>query len=217
MQIMKVLAMATIVAAHAAPAFSQATRPVDRAVSAWAKVKSMSGTFEQTVTNPLMRSSAVAKGTFAQQRPNKLAVRFTDPSGDAIIADGSHLWIYLQQAAPGQVMKRRASDEMALPIDAGQFLDSPATKYEIVSKGAESVSGRPAQMLGLTPKKGISAPFTRATVWIDDADGLIRQFEVTESSGLIRRIRLTKVNVNPKLRPSEFKFNVPKGVKIVER
>lgn len=217
MQIMRLLALVVLVALDAVPAGSQPARPVDRAVAAWAKVRSMSGSFEQTVTNPLMRSSAVAKGTFAQQRPNKLAVRFTDPSGDAIIADGSHLWIYLQQAAPGQVMKRLASDEMALPIDAGQFLDSPATKYEIAAKGAENVGGRPAQMLGLTPKKGTSAPFTKATVWIDDADGLIRQFEVTESSGLIRRIRLTSVSVNPKLALSEFRFIVPKGVKIVER
>ena len=54
-------------------------------------------------------------------------------------------------------------------------------------------------------------------MWIDDADAMIRQFEVTEQSGLIRRIRLTKMNVNPELTASDFRFVVPKGVKVIER
>lgn len=216
MRIMRVLSVAAIVAAPLVSAAAQ-TPAVDRAVSAWAKIRSLKGSFEQTVTNPLIGSTAVATGEFAQQRPNKLAVRFNRPAGDAIIADGVSLWVYLQQAAPGQVMKRAMSDEMAMPLDIGQFVDSPSTRYTITAKGAESVGGRPAQVLSLVPKKAGSAPFTRATVWVDDADALIRQFEVTESSGIVRRIRLTSVNVNPTLASSEFRFTVPKGVKVIER
>jgi outer membrane lipoprotein carrier protein len=192
-------------------------RAVERAVAAWKNVKSVTGTFEQTVSNTLMRTSAVAKGSFAQQQPNKLALRFTDPAGDAIVSDGAFLWVFLQQATPGQVLKRPVSDDMASPIDIGQFLDDPAVKYDIVAKGADSVGGRATQQIGLTPKKGVDAPFTRATVWIDDADGLIRQFEVSEASGLVRRVRITKMNLNPALAASEFKFVVPKGVRIIER
>jgi outer membrane lipoprotein carrier protein len=190
---------------------------VDRAVAAWKNVKSVSGTFEQTVSNTLMRTSATAKGSFAQQQPNKLALRFTDPAGDAIVSDGKFLWVFLQQATPGQVLKRPVSDDMASPIDIGQFLDAPAVKYDIVARGRDSVGDRPAQQVGLTPKKGVDAPFTRATVWIDDADGLIRQFEVTEASGLVRHIRITKMNLNPTIPAANFKFTVPKGVRIVER
>jgi outer membrane lipoprotein carrier protein len=210
--------MATWVVAGVLPAVAgaqSATTTVEKAVAAWAKVQSLGGTFEQTLTNPLMRSTLTARGEFRQQRPNKLAVRFTEPAGDAIVADGKFLWVYLQQAAPGQVMKRPAVDPIAMPIDAGQFLDSPAAKYDIVASGADSVGARAARKLSLTPKKGTQAPFTRATVWVDDADGLIRQFEVVETSGLTRRIRLTTVNVNPRLSDVDFKFVVPKGVKVV--
>jgi outer membrane lipoprotein carrier protein len=211
---MRAVAVATLVFAGAAQAQNKA---VDRAVAAWKNVKSFSGTFEQTLTNPLMRSTSTAKGTFAQQQPNKLSVRFTDPAGDAIVADGTNLWVFLQQAAPGQVIKRPMSDRMASPIDVGQFLEAPAAKYEIAAKGSESVGDRAAQAVSLTPKKGVDSPFTKATVWIDDADGMIRQFEVTESTGLVRRIRLTKLNVNPTIPASEFRFTVPKGVRVVER
>ncbi len=192
-------------------------KPVDRAVAAWKNIRTISGTFEQTLNNPLMGLTTVARGTFAQQQPNRLAVRFTDPAGDAIVADGTHLWVFLQQAAPGQVLKRPISDRMASPIDFSQFLNAPDARYDIVAKGADSVGGRAAQAMALTPKKGVDAPFTKATVWIDDADGMIRQFEITESSGLIRRIRLTTLNVNPTIAASEFRFVVAKGVRIVER
>jgi outer membrane lipoprotein carrier protein len=192
-------------------------KSVDKAVAAWKNVKSMSGTFEQTLTNPLMRSTLTARGTFAQQQPNRISIRFTDPANDAIVADGKNLWVFLQQAAPGQVIKRPISDQLASPIDVGQFLDAPGAKYDIVAKGADSIGTRAVQAIGLTPKKGVEAPFTKATVWIDDADGMIRQFEVTESSGLVRRIRLTKLNVNPVIPASEFRFTVPKGIRVIER
>jgi outer membrane lipoprotein carrier protein len=216
MTIMRVLAVAGVAAVIAAPAGAQ-DKPVDRAVAAWKTVKSLSGTFEQTITNPLLRQTMTARGTYAQQRPNKLAVRFTEPAGDAIISDGSHLWVFLQQAAPGQVIKRRVDDRMASPIDIGQFLDAPATKYEMVAKGADRVGERPAQAVALSPKKGVDAPFTKATVWIDDADGMIRQFEVTETTGVVRRIRLLTLRANPTIPASEFKFAVPKGIRVVDR
>jgi outer membrane lipoprotein-sorting protein len=196
---------------------SAQNKSVDKAVAAWKNVKSLSGTFEQVLNNPLMHSTATARGSFAQQQPNKLSVRFSDPAGDAIVADGVNVWIFLQEAAPGQVLKRPISDRMASPIDIGQFLESPASRYDIVGKGADTVGGRAAQVVNLTPRKGVDVPFTKATVWIDDADGLIRQFEVTESTGLIRRIRLTRLTVNPTIAASEFKFVVPKGIRVVER
>lgn len=205
--------------AVAAPvaARSQATPAVDKAVAAWKKVRSLSGSFEQTLTNPLLRTTTTARGSFRQQLPNRLSVRFSDPAGDAIVADGKHLWVYLQQAAPGQVMKLPMTNQMAMPIDIGQFLDSPASKYDISIKGTDDIGGRKAQALGLSPKRGTTAPFRQATVWVDDADGLIRQFEVVESSGLVRRIRLTKVAVNPSMTAADFRFAVPKGVRVVDR
>jgi outer membrane lipoprotein carrier protein len=198
------------------PVEAQSAKAVlDHAVSAWANVKSLSGTFEQTLENTLLHTTGVAHGTYSQQRPNKLAVRFTDPGGDAIVSDGKFLWVYLKQSAPDKVIKRPASDRDDVPIDISQFLDNAAARFDITRTGAESVNGRPAQVLSLTPKSGTRAAFTHATVWVDDADGLVRQFEVVENANLTRRIRLQTLNVNPTLGASEFTFTIPKGVKVV--
>ena len=207
---------ATILVAPLAAQSADAT--IDRAVAAWAKVKTVRGTFEQTVTNSLTGSSANSRGTYAQERPNRLAIRFEQPGTDAIIADGKVLWVYLPSSAPGQVIKRPATDRASVPIDlTGQFLDSPRTKYDITPAGTRTVGGHAARGLTLVPKAGTSGPFTKATVWIDDDDALIREFEETESNGVTRRVRLTSVEPNAAVSRTAFTFVVPKGVKVIDQ
>ena len=215
------LAVATVGVALSATAVrtqAQATEPVDRAVAAWGKVRTVRGTFEQTVSNALTDSKATTHGEYAQERPNRLSIRFTAPQTDAIVSDGQVLWVYLPSSAPGQVIKRPATDRASVPIDlTGQFLDSPRTKYNIAAAGSRTVDGHATHAVTLTPKPGTSATFTKATVWIDDDDSLIREFESTEPSGVVRRVHLTSVEVNAPVDRATFTFKVPKGAKIVDQ
>jgi outer membrane lipoprotein carrier protein len=204
-------------AAHAqVPAQTEAaTTTIDRAVAAWADIRALSGTFDQVLVNPLMGSTSSAHGEFKQQRPNKLSIKYSEPAGDEIVSDGKYLWVYLREAAPDRVIRRSAADARNVPVDIGQFLDQPQTRYSITAAGPKAIGGRPTHALLLSPKAGVAAPFTRATVWVDDADGLIRQFEVVEQSGNTRRIHITKLTLNPTFRPTDFAFVVPKGAKVI--
>jgi outer membrane lipoprotein carrier protein len=191
---------------------------IDRAIAAWGKVKTVRGTFEQTVTNPITNGSARATGTYMQERPNRLAIRFNSPSTDAIVADGKALWVYLPTSAPGQVIKRPAADRGAVPIDpTGQFLDAPRAKYDISSAGTKTVDGHPAHGLLLVAKKGGSAPVARATVWVDDDDSLIREFESSDANGVTRHVHLTSLTLNGPLDGDAFTFTIPKGVKVIDQ
>lgn len=204
-------------AARGAPAQSPSAT-LDRATAAWEKVKTARASFEQTITNALTGSSASARGEFQQQRPGKLAIRFDEPNGDRIVADGRTVWIYLPSSAPGQVVKRAAHDAAAMPIDVtSQFLDDPRGKYDVSAAGTTSVGGRPATGLLLVPKAAANAPFSKATVWVDDADALIRQFEIVEPSGITRRVRITSLELNVPVDRDAFTFKPPPGVKVVER
>jgi len=191
---------------------------IDRAVAAWGKITSARGTFEQTVTNALTGTSASSKGTYAQEKPNRLAIRFDLPGKDAIVADGKFVWVYLPMSAPGQVIKRAGTDRSSVPIDlTGQFLDQPRKKYDIAAAGTKTVSGHAAHGLTLTPKPGTSGPITKATVWVDDDDSLIREFEATETSGVTRHVVLTTLETNAAVDRSTFTFTPPKGVKVVDQ
>ena len=212
------LSVVMLTAAAPALAAQSSDQVLDHAISAWSKVKTARATFEQTVTNALTGSSANARGQFQQQRPNRLAIRFTDPAGDRIISDGSSVWVYLPSSAPGQVVKRSATDGTALPLDInGEFLTDPRSKYDVSAAGSGTVAGHAAHALTLTPKAGVQTPFTKATIWVDDDDGLIRQFELVETSGITRRVRITSLELNVPVERSAFTFNPPPGVRVVER
>jgi outer membrane lipoprotein carrier protein len=209
--------MMLIATAPALPAQSP-SQVLDRAVAAWAKVKTARASFEQTVTNALTGSSANARGEFQEQRPNRLSIRFTEPAGDRIVSDGSSVWVYLPSSAPGQVVKRAASDESAVPIDiTGEFLTDPKSRYDVASAGTATVAGHAAHALTLVPKAGTNAVFERATLWVDDDDGLVRQFEVVERNGVTRRVRITALEVNVPVDRSAFSFTPPAGVRVLER
>ena len=191
---------------------------IDRASAAWSKIKTVRGAFEQTVTNQLTGSSATSRGQYAQNRPNLLSIRFSQPASDAIVSDGKVVWVYLPSTAPNQVLKRSATDRSESPIDlTGTFLDSPRTKYDITAAPGKTVDGHATHGLSLVPKSGVSAPFTKATVWVDDDDAYIREFDVTESTGVSRHIHLTTIEPNAPVEKSLFVFSVPAGAKVVDQ
>jgi len=192
-------------------------RVIERAIAQWASVKTVRATFEQTIVNPITGSSMPSKGSFQQRRPDKLAVLFSDPAGDRIIADGKFVWLFLQSSTPGQVVKMTYAEAGASNTDLiGQFLDTPRAKYDLVDNGIETVGGRPTRSLTLTAKAGVALPFTKSRVWIDTTDSMIRQFESTDASGLTRKVRLLTLTPNAGVDSSAFVFSVPKGVRVVE-
>jgi outer membrane lipoprotein carrier protein len=195
-----------------------ADETIDRAVAAYAKVKTARASFEQTLTNPLTGNSTVQHGELQQQRPGRFAARFSDPKGDVVVADGKTLWIYQPSSAPGQVIKLSlASAGGGAGVDlTDQLLLAPRSKYTIASAGSLAIEGRATTALALTPKTQ-QAPFTRALVWIDDADGTLRQFEVTDATGLVRRVTLSKVRLNVPVDRDAFSFKPPKGVKVYDQ
>ena len=191
---------------------------LDRAVSAWAKVKTARATFEQTITNSLTGRTLTSSAQYQQQRPGKLSIRFTQPANEMIVADGKYLWMYLPSSAPGQAIRMSARDGAGGTMDfTAQFLSAPRSRYNVSPAGTLTLDGRPTHAFTLVPKVKDGAPFQTATVWIDDADATIRQFDVTETSGLQRKVRLTSLRTNVSVDASAFKFVVPQGVRIVDR
>lgn len=203
---------------RAKPAQTGVDAFINRAITAWSKVRTVRATFEQTLTNPITGSALVSRGELLQQKPNKLAITFSDPAGDRIVADGKFVWVYLQSATPGQVVKLANTDVGAASTDLiGQFLKSPRSRYDATDAGSEKVGTRAARAVVLVAKPGAELPFLRAKVWIDSSDGLIRQFESTDANGITRKVRLLTLRTNGTVAATNFVFAVPSGVRVVSR
>jgi outer membrane lipoprotein carrier protein len=202
-------------AATAAGAQTPADAALDRAVAAYAKVHSLRATFDQSLSNPVTGRTAQAKGELLVKRPGRVAVRFTQPSGDRIVSDGKFVWIYLPTSAPGQVIRAHADDSQGTGMDVStELLTAPRTKFDIADAGAATVNGRATRIVVLTPRTPRN--YTKARLWIDDADGVVRQLELSENSGVVRTIVFRTIQLNAKVPASAFKFEVPKGAKVFD-
>lgn len=190
---------------------------IDRASRAFSRARTVRATFEQTLANPVTGSSSRATGELVLQQPNRMSVRFTQPAGDRIVSDGQWLWVYLPSAAPGQVIKLPAKNTGVTGADAvGDLLNSPRARYTVAGAGAATVGGRATRVVTLTPKAE-NHPLERAKVWVDDADGAVRQVELTDVNGLVRTLRMTAWTLNAAVPASTFRFDVPAGARVVDR
>jgi len=196
---------------------------LDRAAAVYSHVTTARGTFEQTVANPLTGTSAVTRGGFEQARPSRLSIKFTDPPDDRIVADGKWVWMYLPSANPGQVVRMPVSDERNAPAGGAvsldfitQFLTDPTSRFTVLAAGADTVAGHRTSEVQLAARQE-NDPIPHATLWIDDADGLVRQFEVTDRSGTSRRVRVLSETFNVPLDKSAFVFKPPHGTKVVDQ
>ena len=216
------LVSALALAIPAAPVQAQAgddqaaaMRILRKAADRYREVDTVCAEFHQILTVTLLGQRSESRGELCQRRPNLFAMRFTVPAGDAVVADGSHFWIYYASVNPDQVLR--------VPLDPArggldfyrEFLEEPEAKYDVVLEGEDTVTGRPTARLALEPRA--NRGYDRARVWIDRERGMIRKVEIHEANGTVRVVELDEIRVDPPLGPDAFTFRVPDGVTVIRR
>ncbi len=185
-----------------------------RAVAAYTGASTISASFDQTVTNPLTSRSMSSHGELLRKRPNLLSISFS--TSDRIVADGHYVWVYLPSSAPGQVIRLPMSDESGVFVDPlGQILSAPIDSYDVSDAGAAVIDGHATHGVTLVPKSS-RALFTKATLWVDDADAIVRQLDTTEPSGIARKVTVTRFRTDVPIPSSSFDFVPPPNTRVVD-
>jgi outer membrane lipoprotein carrier protein len=190
---------------------------VGRSSRVYRSLASLSADFVQIIDNPMI-DSAKSKGVLIQAGPSKLSMRFTDPPGEAVVIDGEHVWVYTPSTVPGQVLR------LAVPSGGPVYgynllawlLDRPAERYTAKYLRQEKVGNGTMDVVELIPAVP-DLPFDRAVLWLDREDALPRRLEITEKSGALRTLALSKLRVNRKVPDDTFKFQVPSGARVVDQ
>lgn len=197
---------------------SAAESAYDRVAAAWTNQQTLEARFDQKIVNPLLGRTATSRGTFLQQKPDKVSITFTDPDGDRIVGDGRSLWVYLPSSTPGQVLKLPANADGAVVADLlRQLLEAPRQAFTITGGEAVTIDGRATRRAVLTPKAGQRVAFTKATLWLDERESRPVRIQVLDGQGVDRTITLTSWTPNATVSRQDFVFTVPKGVKVVTK
>jgi outer membrane lipoprotein-sorting protein len=187
-----------------------------RTASVYGNIRAMQAQFAMLTENPLLGSRVESRGTLFQRRPDRILLRFTQPAGDIVLADGRYFWIYYPSVDPNQVIRSPATEGAAGGVDLqAQFVGDPVTRFRHTARGREAVNGRDAAVVSLVPHEDLG--YRQLDVWIDTQDHLVRKFRITEHNGITRLIELSDVELNPALTDDLFRFVPPAGVRVVER
>ncbi|MFL5505986.1 MAG: LolA family protein [Gemmatimonadales bacterium] len=187
-----------------------------RAARVYRSLASLSAEFTQVIDDEAL-GRLESHGTLVQSGQNKLAMRFTDPKGDAIVVDGKHVWVYTPSTTDNQVIR--------MPLPSGPvygfnlmawLLDRPTERYRITYLKREFVDFAQVDVLQFEPTSA-QMPFRKAILWIDRDSGLPRKMEIEEEPGAVRTLTLTKLKTNQPVSEKTFRFDVPSGVRVVDQ
>jgi outer membrane lipoprotein-sorting protein len=187
-----------------------------RAARIYRSLTSLSAEFTQIIEDEAL-GRLESHGTLVQSGQNKLAMRFTDPKGDAIVVDGTNVWVYTPSTTENQVIR--------MPLPSGPvygfnlmawLLDRPNERYRISYLRRDFVDFSQVDVLRFEPMSP-DMPFRKAVLWIDRDSGLPRKMEIEEEPGAVRTLSLSKMRTNQPVSEKTFRFDVPSGVRVVDQ
>lgn len=214
---MTVAALVLLLAALA-PATARAqdvAAVLERAERAYRAAATFTAQFTQTIVNPMLGDPETSRGTLYLVPPDRFAMRFAEPAGDRIVADGEWLWLYAPSSVPNQVIRQPVPQSGAqTPNLIAQFVDRPLERYDATLVGTDTVSGAPVDVVRLVPhERGLG--FREAEIAVARRDGLLRRIALVEESGQRRRIVLHDLRTDVRIPPREVTFAVPRGTRVV--
>src|SRR5207302_7876109 len=169
---------------------------LDHASAVYQTIISLPADFTQVVANPMLGAPDTTPGALYQLRPSRFAMRFTEPQGDRIVADGRFLWLYTPSTTPGQVLRSRIPEYGPTgPNLIGQFVEHPRERYAARYVRVDSLADGVADLVRLVPKTG-DQPYSEATIWVNRDDALVRRLDIVEASGQRRTVMLREIRVN---------------------
>lgn len=213
------LGVACLALARPAPGTGQAAPdPMDvleAAAERYADVERLCADFVQHLAVPLLGEENTGRGRLCQARPDRFAMRFSEPEGDRIVADGDWVWVYYPSLDRGLVTRFSMASAPGGFDFHREFLADPAQKYAAEYRGTEGVAGHAAHHIALTPLAETS--YRRAEVWVDTDRPLLRQVRIEEENGSVRTVTLLAIEMNPTVSDDFFAFTPPRGAQVITR
>ena len=188
---------------------------MEEAGARYREVRGFCANFEQALSVPLLGDTTYSKGSLCQESPNLFAMRFSDPEGDILVADGESFWVYYPSSDPRQVLRFDMESRPGGLDFHREFLESPGDKYELEYLGEETLSGRPTHLISLKPFE--PSGFQDARIWLDSQRSLILQARIGMENGSVRTLTLSEIQLNPPPDPDRFQFLPPSGAQVIRR
>jgi outer membrane lipoprotein carrier protein len=169
-------------------------------------VKTVQGSFTQTVISKPGRKPQLSSGYFAVSHPGKFRWSYEKPFRQLLVSDGKKMWNY--DPDMNQVSIRRLDHTLGSSPAALLAGDNIETNFTLREAGTSDGF----QFIEAVPRDKDST-FERIRVGLSDQ--LPRVLEVRDNFGQITTLRLHEIEMNPVLPSELFRFIPPKGTDVI--
>lgn len=169
--------------------------------------QSARGEFEQKVHDRGGRLTQESKGSFVFQRPGLFRWVYAKPVDQVIVGDGERVWIHdrdLNQVTVRKLSRALGSTPAALLAGSADVEKAFDLSDAGTRDGIEWLEAKPREA---------EAGFARVRMGFD-ANGL-RAMELFDHFGQTTQLRFLNLVRNPKVDPSEFRFQPPQGADVL--
>jgi outer membrane lipoprotein carrier protein len=163
--------------------------------------------FEQKVYGRDGKLTQESHGSFAFQRPGRFRWTYAKPVDQLIVGDGERVWIYdrdLNQVTVRKLSRALGSTPAALLAGASEVEHAFQLRDAGPRDGLEWLEARP---------KESEAGFE--VVRMGFSPSSLQAMELVDHFGHTTRLRFSNLQRNPKVDPSEFRFEPPKGADVL--
>lgn len=191
--------------ASAAAAATSATQFLDHF---YRDVQTFAARFQQVVLDEELNPIEESSGAMQIKRPGRFRWDYEPPNEQVIVGDGSRIWIYdleLEQITV-RPMGRALGETPASLLAGGTDVRNEFELQDLGEMGS-------LVWLRMVPKKS-EGGFEDMRIGFED--GQIRVLELVDGLGQTTRITLTEAAENPRLPDSQFQFQPPPGVDVID-
>ena len=189
-------------------ALSAGAASLDRYKAFLNATQSARGQFEQKVMGRDGKLTQESRGSFVFQRPGRFRWVYDKPVDQVIVGDGQRVWIY--DRALNQVTVRKL--ESALGSTPAALL-AGASGIEKAFELSDAGEKDALEWMDAKPRER-EAGFERVRMGFAK-DGGLQAMELTDNFGQTTMLRFSKLERNPKVSPTEFRFDPPKGADVL--
>ncbi len=178
-------------------------------------IRTLEADFVQSVRVPLLNQSQNSAGKLYQRKPDRFLMRFTQPAGDVMVADGRYFWLYYPSTDRTQVIRTSIAKGGGAVDLQRQFIGNAAARFVATLNRGEVVDGHDTHALTLVPRQ--ASPYKVLRIWVDKDDYTVRRFEMTEENESVRRVELRNIRVNGTIPDNLFSFTPPPGAQVFDQ
>jgi len=167
-------------------------------------LRTLTASFTETSTSPLLTKPLVARGTVAVERPARVALRYTEPDERVVIIDGDRMTVAWPSRRIRAVKDIGAAQRRIQRYFVNGSPDELRGHFQITAREVEDRPG--AYHVTMVPRrKQIQEGLTRLDLWLDPTSLLLSAMLMTFPTGDTKLMTFTAVTPNAALHPDVFK------------